>query len=101
MPVGDIDVARRVDRDAVGLVEAGLRRRAAVAGIAGLARAGASGDVSGARLDPPDPVVERVGEVEIAARVEADIEGPVQLGSRGRATVPAEPSLAGPDRRRD
>ena len=31
MPVGDIDVARLVDRDAVGLVEASLRRRAAVA----------------------------------------------------------------------
>src|SRR3984893_18768605 len=101
MPVGDIDVARLVDGDAGALVEASLRRQAAVAGVPSLARAGTGGDISGARVDPPDPVIERVGKIEIAVRVEVDVEGPVQQGALGWPAVPAETSLAGPDRRRD
>jgi len=73
-----------------GSLKRGLRRRAAVAGVAGFARAGTGGDIPGARVDPPDPVVERVGEVEIAIGVEADVEWSVQQGSLGWPTVPAE-----------
>src|SRR5439155_588430 len=54
MPVGDINIARLVHRDAVGLVEASLRRRAAIAGVAGFTRASAGGDIPAARVDPPD-----------------------------------------------
>ncbi len=78
MPVGDIDVSGIVDRDAVGLVEAGTRGRTAIPGIAGLAAAGAGRDHTGARVDAPNAMVEGVGKIEVAVRVEPDIERAVQ-----------------------
>ena len=78
MPVGDIDVSGIVDRDAVGFVEAGARGRAAIPGIAGLAAAGAGRDYPRARVDAPYAVVEGVGKIEVAVRVEPDVERAVQ-----------------------
>ena len=101
MPVGDVYVCHPVDRDAVRLVELSANSGAAVAGVAGLARAGTGGDDAGPHIDPPDAVVEGVREIEIASSVEADIERPVQNGSVGRPAIPGKAPFAGPDRCRD
>jgi hypothetical protein len=99
--VGDIDVAAPVDRDAVGFVEAGFDCRAAVARIAGFAAAGDRRDDAARRVDPPDAMVEGIRKIEIAGRVEADIERPVQRRARGRPAIAGKAALAGADRRRD
>src|SRR5271166_4481488 len=53
------------------------------------------------RIDPPDAMVEGVGEIEIAVHVEADIERPVQEGVFARPAIPGKAPLAGADCRRD
>src|ERR1700747_2731351 len=99
--VGDVDVCRLVDRDAVGLGQPRANGGGAPAEITGFARAGAGRDDTGLRIDPPDAMVKGVGKIEIAVRVEADIERPVQEGSFGRSAIPREAPLAGADCRRD
>jgi hypothetical protein len=98
VPVGDVDVSGIVDRDAVGLIEAGARRRAAaIPGIAGLAAAGPGRDHARARIDAPDAVVEGVRKVEVPARVEADIERSVQQSPRSWPAIAGVALLAGTD----
>ena len=101
MPVGDIDVCGIVDRDAVGLVETGTSGRTAIPGIAGLAAAGAGRDHTGARVDAPNAMVERVGKIEIAVRVEPDVERAVQQGPRRRPAIAGIAFLAGSHRCRN
>src|ERR1700733_9901075 len=93
--VGDEQVAGAVDGDALGVVEAGGGGGAAVAGeaaeaVAGLVGgvvAGDGGDDPGLGVDPADDVVGRVGDVEVALRVDGEAGGGVQLGERGQAAV--------------
>ena len=100
--VGDIDVAL-INRGAPGTVEVGLRH-AAVAE----ARGSISGDcldhvgrlrIGANRADPPDPVVEAVGDVEIrrCGGIDRDAIGEIQIGL-ARVTIlatEAEPARAG------
>src|ERR1700682_3297166 len=41
-------------------------------------------------IDAADPMIVRVGEVEIPSRIKCNPVGVVELGSNGRPTVPAE-----------
>ena len=100
--VGQVDVALGVDGHAVGLVQLGLGRRAAVA-AEGAGRASAvvgAGRVAGHRrddavlVDPPDPVVEGVGDVHVAVPAEGHRPGVVELGVGGLAAVAGEAALA-------
>ena len=106
LAVGDVDVALRVDGDAVGLVEAGLDGRAAVTAVLG-ARVDAGERIAvGVRrrapghraddalsVDLPDPLVERVGEVEVAAGVKGKSPRVVDGRLGGRAAVATEAAL--------
>src|SRR3974377_1625850 len=99
--VGDVDVSALVERDAGRFVGPGAGGGTAIAGIAGLARAGAGRDDTGPRIDTTDAVIKRIREVEIAVRIEADIERPAQDGVFGRPAIPGKAPLAGADCRRD
>src|SRR5581483_9366770 len=103
--VGDVDVALGVDGHAVGLVEHRLDGRAAVAvgarrggpvlqravGV-GRAAAGERRDRAAA-VDLADPLVEGVGDVDVAVGGEPDGPGVVELGGGGRASVAGVPVL--------
>src|SRR5205807_6131653 len=103
--VGDVDVALGVDGDAVGLVEHGRGGRAAVPVGAGgrgavLQRAvGVGRAAAGERRDVPaavdlaDPLVEGVGDVDVAVGGEADGPGVVELGGGRRPAVAGVPEL--------
>jgi hypothetical protein len=64
-------------------------------------RAGQAGPGDGADpavcFDPPDPVVEMIGDVEHAEPVHGDPVRGVQLGAEGVAAVPGEAGLARTD----
>src|SRR5204862_127127 len=71
--VGDIDrdqvAVPRLERDVARHVQVGARRRAAVADVLSVARRSVARhrvDDPGLRVDHPDPVVERVGDVDVA-----------------------------------
>ena len=86
--VGDEQVARGVDGDAVGVVQLGGGRGPVVAAVTGGAVAGDGDDVAG-RLDHlADHVVVRVGDEQVARGVDGDAGGVVQLGG-GRGPVVA------------
>jgi hypothetical protein len=76
--VGDIEVVRFVQGDAVGHAEPRLPGRAAVTAVTGDAIAGHRGDRPGSRVDPPDRVALHVQDEHVAVGVEADLIGLVQ-----------------------
>src|SRR5664280_2347163 len=97
--VGDVQVAGRVHEQTVWVVQACLGGRATVtaettAAVAGDGRDGA------VRRYPPHPVVELVGDVQVAGRVHEQTVWGVEARLGGRATVTAEtPGTAAGDGR--
>ena len=88
--IGDVDVARAVHRHAKGVAELRLDCWAAVPTEAELAGPRERGDRSrGVHL--ADPVVARIGDVEVARSVYRHARGEVQLGLDRRTAVSAEP----------
>ena len=95
---GDDEVARSVDGHPVGIARGGLGRRSAVARVAVGAGAGDGVDVvsghrlaveaAGAGRHEPDALLPRVGDDEVARRVDGDPVGSGELG-RGRGTAVA------------
>src|SRR5262249_14754995 len=88
--VAEIKIARRVKCDAAGVADFSRRGRAAVASIIGFACADDCGDDLAVRRYFSDPIVERVGDVEIAALVERQSVGAGEQGITKRASVPGE-----------
>jgi hypothetical protein len=100
--VGDVEEpAVAIEGQAVGEVDLGAIGRPAVAGEAGRAGADDRGDRPGAGIDAADLVVAGVVDVEVAGRVEHQVERHVQAGRRRRAAVAAVAGLAGADRAGD
>jgi hypothetical protein len=74
--IRDVEIAERVDRHASGKVDLGAGRGAAVAREP--RRPGARDGDDGARsIDASDAVVERIGDVEVAERVDRDAGGAI------------------------
>ena len=86
--VGDEQVARGVDGDAVGVIQFGGGRGPVVAAVTGFAVAGDGDDVAGRLDDLADHVVVIVGDEQVARGVDGDAPGDVQLGG-GRGAVVA------------
>src|ERR1019366_1408410 len=83
--VGDIEVAGGVHGDPHGAAQLGAGGRAVVAAetLRPISRRGGDHPVR----DLADAVVDRVGDVQVAGRVDGDPGGKVQLGAGGRAVV--------------
>jgi hypothetical protein len=75
--IGEVDVAERINSHALRRVQLRLRRQTAVAVEPAHARTSDGGDEP-VRADLPDPVVETVGDIEVALAVEDGGAGPVQ-----------------------
>src|SRR5262249_39620531 len=102
--VRDVQVARVVEGDPLGVVEQRRGGRAAVAAVAAEAVvlrqsrgvvAGDGGDDPGGRVDAPDHVVRRVGDVEVVLGVHRHPSGLREPGRGGRRTVSGVAALAG------
>src|SRR5439155_1535808 len=88
--VGEEQVAGRVQRHAGGVVDRGGGGRAIVSAVRPEA-VGRGGDDSAGCLDHlAEPVVERIGEEQVARRVHRHFVGVVERGGGGRATIAAE-----------
>src|SRR5262249_19731413 len=83
--VGDVDVARRIERDAAGAVQRGAGGRGAVAAAAQRAGAGDGGDRAAG--DHADAVIGRVRDVDDALRIDGDRVRIVELGGGWIAVV--------------
>ena len=79
--VGYIEIACRVQRHTLGIVEFRTRCRAAIARVARGSVAGHGGDDPCARGDLTNPVVAGVGNIEIANGVQRRRRTEVQIGS--------------------
>ena len=108
MHVGDIDrhdgAVSDLERDVARHVEVSARRGPAVADIlslAGRAVAGDRVDQTGLRIDHPDPVVERVGDIDIAVGRRGDGARRVQRRLGRGLLVAVVAVLAGAGDRRD
>src|SRR6516162_2709709 len=101
MAIGDINISRLVDCDAVGLVETGMDGRAAVSRIAGLTTPGNGDDDIVARIDAPYAMVEGVREIKIACGVEPNIKRAVQPRPRRGLAIAGIALFAGSRRRRN
>src|SRR5205814_1133003 len=88
--VRDVDIAARIQRDTVWVVEARARRRTAIAREAGAAIARHGGDDPRRRSDPANAVVALVRDVEIAARIQRDTVCAVQAPARRRTAIARE-----------
>src|SRR5207244_12169641 len=88
--IGDEDVARGVEGDAVGVLELRGRRRPAVAAEArtAIARHGRNG--SRRRVDAPDAVVLLISDEQVSCRAEGNAGGEARFGPGGRTAVAAE-----------
>ena len=84
--VRDEKVARRIERDVLGILQGGAGCRAAIAGEAGLPGAGYRRD-GAAGVDLADDVVTRIGDEDVAGRIEGHVSRPVQLRRGGRTPV--------------
>jgi hypothetical protein len=84
--IGDEHVAVVVERHAGRILQVGLGGRTAIAQERGDAVAGDRRDRP-VRGDPTDPVVERVGDEDVASMIDRDPDRIVQLCVDGRATV--------------
>ena len=98
--LGDVEHAAGPHGDSAGLRQIGLASRAAVAVAASGPGPGDRRDRSGG-VDLADPVVVRVGDVEIAGSVEEDPLRVGQLGADRRPVVASESTRAGPGDRAD
>src|SRR4029077_4920596 len=90
---GDVKVVTH-DPDAERIVDLGVDSRPAIATESGGARPCHRADVSTA-IDAPDPLVVRVGNVEIPGCVEREAVGVFQRGRSSRPPTPAEAACAG------
>ena len=87
--VGDVEVALQIERHARGTIQVSLRRRAAVAGVPGVAQVpppGNGGD-GAERVDLADAVVAVGGDVDVAGAISGKTHGSVDRPGRGRAVV--------------
>ena len=85
--VADEEIARRIELDAVRLLEGCFPRGAAVAAVAGLARAREGRDDAGFQRDFAHGVVAHVHDVEVAGLVEADFVREVERGLQRRPAI--------------
>src|SRR5439155_347472 len=88
--VRDVQIAARIQRDPVWVVETRARRRTAIAreGWAAIARHG--GDDPRRCSDPANSVVALVRDVEIAARIQRDTDWVVEARARRRTAIARE-----------
>ena len=84
--IRDEEVARRIERDVLGILQGGAGCRAAIAGEAGLPGAGYRRD-GAAGVDLADDVVTRIGDEDVAGRIEGHVSRAVQLRRGGRTAV--------------
>src|SRR5262249_39097691 len=70
--VDDVHVAQAIHRDAVGAIELGARREAAVTGVSDHAGAGDRGDDAARRIDSLDHGIVFVGDVYDAVAIDRD-----------------------------
>src|SRR5581483_9184736 len=85
--VGDVEVARGIERDGDGEVEGGLRRGAVVAAVAGAAVPGDGRDDAGRGIDAANAVVELIGDVEAAGAIDGEAEQSGERGLGGGAAI--------------
>ena len=88
VPIGDVEVARSVDRHACGKLNLRLARRSAVPAEPGLPRPRHGRDRPGG-IDPADAVVAGIGDVEVARSVHRHACGRADLRLARRSAVPA------------
>src|SRR5262249_20551681 len=93
--IDDVEVSVLVHGAGVGLVDGGVGRLVAVAGVAFLARAGDGGDDAGLEIDLANAVVHRLGDVEMAAVIDIAMERLAEGCLAGRAAVAGVAALAG------
>ncbi len=82
VPLGDVEMAAAIEGDLVRHVQGAGRRRAAVAGVAALAAAGDIGRAARPQVEPPDPLVVEVAEVERPVRADDHAVRVVDLARR-------------------
>src|ERR1700730_3456337 len=92
--ISDVQEVSRRHRDPKRLGELSRGSGAAVAAEAGDASPCDGGD-DPVPIYAANPVIVRVGEVEIPGRVKGNPVGVVELGGKSRPTVPAEATAAG------
>src|SRR5262249_11922936 len=85
--VGDVDVDARVEGHAVGVIECGGGRGAAVAGVAVVAVASDGDDVAGCLHHFANAIVVGVGDVDVAAGVHGHPGRVSQHGGGGGAVI--------------
>ncbi len=96
--IGNIEFARPVYRHAIRPVQPRLERRAAVSAVPFPSAPRHRGNVPRG-VDPADPVVESIGDVEVARPVRRHGMGTVQPRLERRAAVSAVPSPSAPRHR--
>src|SRR5262245_58394158 len=94
--IGDEEIAALVNGDAHWEVELRLRGLTAVSADTKLAISGNSRDHACCVVDFPHAIVERVGDIEIAARADRGPDRRVELCRRGRTAVSGETCSARP-----
>src|SRR6266480_7473517 len=92
--VRDVQIAARIQRDPVWVVETRARRRTAIAREGGAAIARHGGDDPRRRGDPANSVVALVRDVDIAVRIQRDTIRVVEARARRRTTVAREGGAA-------
>src|SRR5205823_1152896 len=98
--VGDVEPPGAVDRDVIGIVKLRVQCRAAVAGEAERAVAGDGRDRT-VDVDAADALIERVGDVNAALRIDRDAERIRELRARCLPAVAAEAERPRTGDRRD
>src|SRR2546426_4094704 len=85
--VRDVQIAARIQRDPVWVIETRARRRTAIAREGGAAIARHGGDDPRRRGDPANSVVALVRDVDIAARIHRDTVRVVEARARRRTAL--------------
>src|SRR6185437_2094088 len=92
--IGDVDVAARIDSDAVNVGDLGAGAGFVIAEIAGISVSGDGADVSTRGGHHSDAVAVIVGDVDIAVGIDGYAEWPDELGAGGGAAVSVIPQHA-------
>src|SRR5690606_9198945 len=85
--IGNVQIARLVESDAMRTAELGFQRRTAIAAEARLAGSGHGGDYTCLGIDATDEMVLHLDEIHIPVRIEADFVWFVERSFRGGPTI--------------
>ena len=91
--IGNVEIADRVGRHGLRVVELGIDGQASVAAIGGGPVAGHGGNRAGGG-NLAHAAVSQLGDVEVSGGVQGEAEGGIQLGARGGAAIAREAGRA-------